>query len=146
TCRAALDVMPTCAITPTIRSRWYLSAPVPPSDQPWFINGVIAADSVLPATALLEALHGIERRFGRFRTAPGAARILDLDLLAHGRAVVDADRAGGLVLPHPRLHRRAFVLRPLAEVAPDWRHPRTGRSPTDLIGECDPEQVTRPLT
>ena len=146
TCRAAIGVMPAHGITPKAQSRWYLSAPVPPSDQPWFINGVIAVDSVLGAVPLLEALHRIEHRFGRVRGTPGATRTLDLDLLAHGRAVIDADQVGGLVLPHPRLHQRAFVLRPLVEVAPAWRHPRTGHTAKDLIDACDPGQVARPLT
>ena len=105
------------------RSPWYLSAPVPPSDQPWFINGVAVLDTDLGAQAVLAALHGLERSAGRRRRKRWEARVLDLDLLAYGDQVIED--AGGLELPHPRLSERLFVLVPLADVAPRWRHPRS---------------------
>ena len=117
------------------RSRWYWSAPVPPSAQPLFVNGVCAieAETISPVS-LLAALHAIEARFGRVRSQTNAARVLDLDLLAYGGRILRL--ADGLVLPHPRLHRRAFVLRPLADVAPGWRHPVLGLSVETLLAAC----------
>ena len=88
------------------------------------MNGVAVVETSLPPGDLLALLHEIERRFGRERREVNAARILDLDLIAYGDLVrTDAPP----LLPHPRLHERAFVLLPLADVAPDWRHP--GRWP-----------------
>jgi 2-amino-4-hydroxy-6-hydroxymethyldihydropteridine diphosphokinase len=117
------------------RSRWYWSAPVPPSAQPLFVNGVCAIEGeVHSPPRLLAALHAIEARFGRVRSHANAARVLDLDLLACGGRILRL--ADGLVLPHPRLHRRAFVLRPLADVAPGWRHPVLGLPVETLLAAC----------
>jgi 2-amino-4-hydroxy-6-hydroxymethyldihydropteridine diphosphokinase len=124
------------------RSRWYRSAPVPASDQPDFINGVAAVETALAPADLLALLHRIEARFGRQRHYPNEARTLDLDLLAYDDRIVEES---GLVLPHPRLHLRAFVLLPLAEVAPDWVHPRLGRSVRELIAALPPAQRASPL-
>lgn len=97
------------------------------TDQPDFINGVIALETTLDAPGLLAALLGIERRFGRLRDSEAGRwgpRTLDLDLLLHDDQVLELP---GLSLPHPRLHERAFVLVPLAEIAPDLVVPGRGR-------------------
>lgn len=99
-----------------------------PSDPP-FINAVAMVRTALQPVDLLALLHEVETEFGRLRSSPNAPRTLDLDLIDHdGRITHD-----GLVLPHPRAHARAFVLVPLAEVAPDWRHPVTGQGAGDLL-------------
>ena len=86
-------------------------------------------ETALSPTEALAALHAIERAFGRERHAANTARTLDLDLIAHGRRIMDAP---GLRLPHPRAHERLFVMGPLAQIAPDWVHPVTGETATAL--------------
>src|SRR5205814_9169792 len=98
------------------RSACYSAAPVPPSVQAWFVKGVGAVETALEPAPLREVLHSLEARFGRVRREKNAARVLDLDLLAYDERVSAEGEAP--VLPHPRLHQRAFVLRPLAEIAP----------------------------
>ena len=143
TCAAAVDAMAAAGLRVVRRSRWYRSAPVPPSAQPWFVNGVVEIATSLEPEPLLALLHRIEADFGRRRGAPGAARILDLDLLAYG------DRVSGpgapVHLPHPRLHERAFVLRPLLDVAPQWRHPMLSRTAAELAAALPADQMAEPL-
>lgn len=115
---AALDALPGLRLRGL--SRWWRTAPVPASDQPDYVNGVALLAGHADPAALLAALHAIEARFGRARGEANAARTLDLDLIAVDTLV----RAGpDPVLPHPRARERAFVLVPLAEVAPGWVHP-----------------------
>ena len=120
-------------------SRWYRTAPVPVSDQPWFVNAVAEVETDLPADALLALLHAVEDQFGRVRTVPNAARLIDLDLLDY-RGVTTPGGPGRATLPHPRLEGRAFVLYPLADLAPGWRHPVSGRPLRDLLAALPPEQ------
>jgi 2-amino-4-hydroxy-6-hydroxymethyldihydropteridine diphosphokinase len=133
-------VLPGIGIRVLARSGWYLSEPVPTSDQPWFVNGVALVASDLTPEALLDRLLRLETRFGRARSTPNAARTLDLDLLDYDSRQCELPT---LVLPHPRLHRRRFVLEPLREIVPDWRHPRLGLSVAELIDRLPPGQSTR---
>jgi 2-amino-4-hydroxy-6-hydroxymethyldihydropteridine diphosphokinase len=144
TAEAALAALAAAGLVVRRRSRWYESAPVPPSDQPWFVNGVVEIATDLEPAALLAVLHRIEAAFGRTRTAANAARPLDLDLLAYDDRVSDGE--DGVVIPHPRLHERAFVLLPLAELAPGWRHPRTGRPIAELIAALPAGAKARPIS
>ena len=131
TLEAALDVMPSFGVTVLAKSSWYRSAPVPISDQPWFVNGVASVATKAHSSDLLTLLHEIEARFGRTRTIRNESRILDLDLLAYGGECRSVP--GGLILPHPKIAERAFVLEPLAELAAGWRHPRTGLTPREML-------------
>ncbi len=131
-CQAAIEALRAEGLPIARQSRWYRSAPVPPSDQPWYVNGVVALERAPDPDMLLALLHRIEARFGRVRGAPNASRVLDLDLLAYGERIA-AGGDGSPILPHPRLHLRAFVLHPLSEVAPGWRHPRLGRSVAAML-------------
>jgi 2-amino-4-hydroxy-6-hydroxymethyldihydropteridine diphosphokinase len=130
TATAALATLPAAGIDVVKCSGWYLSEPIPASDQPWFVNAVAIVASVLPPSALLDRLLSVEVDFGRRRSVPNAARTLDLDLLDYESRLCDT---ATLILPHPRLHQRRFVLEPLLEVAPDWRHPRLGLSGAQLL-------------
>lgn len=125
------------------RSRWWESAPVPVSDQPWYVNGVVEIETALAPAALLAVLHEVEAGFGRLRSVPNAPRILDLDLLAYGTLVREGPEPP--LLPHPRMADRAFVLYPLREIAPGWRHPATGRGVDELIARLPADQIVRPL-
>jgi len=97
------------------RSSLYRSAPIGYADQPDFINAVAALETTLSPQELLAELQDIERRHGRERSFKNAPRTLDLDLLLYGEKKISTE---SLVLPHPRMHERAFVLRPLLEIAP----------------------------
>jgi 2-amino-4-hydroxy-6-hydroxymethyldihydropteridine diphosphokinase len=120
-------------------SPWYETAPVPASDQPWFVNAVARFATGLAPEAVLARLHEVEARFGRVRRERWEARVIDLDL-------IDLDgliREEPPVLPHPRMTERAFVLLPLADIAPDWRHPVDGRPIAELIAALPPGQQIR---
>lgn len=125
-------------------SSWWQSAPVPPSGQPDYINGVARLEGGLEGAgdpeALLAALQALEAGAGRVRSVPNAARPLDLDLIDLDGIVRDAPDP---VLPHPRAHLRAFVLRPLAEVAPLWRHPRLGLGLAEMLACVADQRLTR---
>jgi 2-amino-4-hydroxy-6-hydroxymethyldihydropteridine diphosphokinase len=124
-------------------SRWFLSAAVPPSGQPDYVNAVasLLVEGAVDPTALLARLMAVETACGRQRSVANAARTLDLDLVAVGGLV----RAGpDPILPHPRAHLRGFVLAPLADVAPDWVHPLLGRTAGALLAAL-PRQDVRPL-
>ncbi|MBB3899569.1 2-amino-4-hydroxy-6-hydroxymethyldihydropteridine diphosphokinase [Roseococcus suduntuyensis] len=143
TCEAAAQLL---GELPGLRlaalSRWWESAPVPPMPgAPWFVNGVGRLEGAMEPEALLGHLQAIEARFGRQRPFPNAPRTLDLDLLDHDGRVLDTPR---LTLPHPRMAGRAFVLLPLAEVAPGWTHPVTGEGVAALIATLPPQEI-RPM-
>ncbi|MFN4326468.1 MAG: 2-amino-4-hydroxy-6-hydroxymethyldihydropteridine diphosphokinase [Azonexus sp.] len=104
-------------------SSLYRTAPLGLTEQPEFVNAVAALETTLTPEAVLDALLDIEHRFGRIRTERNGPRTLDLDLLLYNDLFVDVPR---LTLPHPRLHLRAFVLYPLAEIAPDLKIPGRG--------------------
>ena len=142
TAEAAVAALPGSGVAVMRRSRWHLSEPVPPSDQPWYVNAVLIVETALRPLPLLDCLLAVEERFGRRRGAPNAARTLDLDLLDYDGRHCETER---LLLPHPRLHQRRFVLAPLAEVAPRWRHPGLGLSAAALLARLPPGQPVRAL-
>ena len=139
-CEAAIAMFADAGIVSISVSAWFETAPVPLTDQPWFINAVIAARTKLSMHDTLQALHRIEARFGRVRMVRNEARVLDLDLLDFGGIRHQDDQ---ITLPHPRMHQRAFVLLPLQDVAPDYVHPSTGRGIADLVTSLPGDQVIR---
>lgn len=138
TCRAALEECTRRGLIAARLSSWYRAAPIPPASVPWYVNAVAAIETGLGPEELLGMLHAIEDRFGRQRPAPNAARVLDLDLLTWGRL---SRNGPAPILPHPRMQGRAFVLRPLAEIAPEWRHPVLGLTAEALLARLWPGQI-----
>lgn len=120
-------------------SSLYRTAPVGLRHQPDFINAVVEMTTVLPAPSFLAQLFAIEARFGRQRSVSNAPRTLDLDLLLYGDLVSHDVQ---LTLPHPRLHERAFVLAPLAEIAPGLHIPGLG-SVSELLARCTGQRIER---
>ena len=137
TLAAALAALAAAGVVIIARSGWYRSAPVPASGQPWFVNAVASVDTARGARGLLALMQAVERRLGRVQGVCNAPRVVDLDLLDYrGKQI----RSPDLILPHPRLHQRRFVLEPLAEIAPLWRHRVFGLTAPELLARLGDEQ------
>lgn len=133
TVRAAIEALgrPPVGADIVSVSRLFSSPAWPDPSDPPYVNAVVAIRTALTPTALMAALHEAEAAFGRERRARNAPRTLDLDIVDFNGQVEALP--GGPILPHPRAHERAFVLAPLLDVAPDWRHPVTGVSGQVLL-------------
>lgn len=149
--KAALSAMPSFGITVRRLSSFYRTPAMSPYVQPAYVNAVASIETALPAADLLQALHGIEVLFGRVRLARWAARTLDLDLLDYQGQIVTSQGPRGpeagvgplpMALPHPGMAVRGFVLVPLEEIAPEWRHPVLGESAARLIDRVRAAQGT----
>jgi len=139
TLNAALAAFAVRSITIEMQSGFYRSPAWPNPLDPPFINAVAAVRTDLSPRDLLAALHEVEHSFGRRRGEPNAPRTLDLDILDYDGRI----EQGPPILPHPRMENRAFVLLPLRDVAPDWRHPVNGRSIAELIAALPPTEIVR---
>jgi 2-amino-4-hydroxy-6-hydroxymethyldihydropteridine diphosphokinase len=124
----------------TRASSIYETAPREIVDQPWFLNQVIVAETTLFPRQLLARLLGIEREMGRQRSIAKGPRVIDLDILLFGEAVI---HAAGLEIPHPRMAERRFVLEPLAELAPALRPPRSSRTVEEMLRNVMDQPVRR---
>ena len=122
-------------------SRLYVTEPVGGPPQPWYLNQVLGGETALSPRRLLRECRAVERRHGRQRGVRNAPRTLDVDILMYGDAVRDTP---ALQLPHPRLHERRFVMVPLAEIAPELRHPRLGLSVRELLERCPDRSRVEP--
>ncbi|MDR7231823.1 2-amino-4-hydroxy-6-hydroxymethyldihydropteridine diphosphokinase [Caulobacter sp. BE264] len=138
---AAVAALPEVGLEVLTRSGWWVSAAWPDPTGPAYLNGVAVVRTALSPREVLDALHQVEARFGRARGEANAPRTLDLDLIAHGRTVLD----DGLVVPHPRAHQRLFVMGPLSELYSGWIHPVTGESAFRLAATATIGQDARPM-
>lgn len=144
-CREAVRRLESHPLVTVLRcSSLYRTEPVGKTDQGWFVNGVVLCTTDLEPEGLLDLLQELERDMGRVRGERWGPRILDLDLLSYGQVIGESQR---LTLPHPRLHERRFVLIPLLEIAPRWRHPRLGLTAGELLEGLDGRygQAVEPL-
>lgn len=141
---AVVAAFPSYGLTVVKCSHWYKTPAITPDEQPDFVNGVAQIDSDLDAEALLDLLHRIEANFGRKRRVRWGERAVDIDLIDFRGAVIvpcgvpetvpgEEWTSRPLALPHPELVHRGFVLLPLAEICPEWRHPQSGQKISDLV-------------
>jgi len=162
---SAISELVTETLAVLSQSRLYGTPCFPPGAGPDFVNAAVRCRTSLSPSEVLDRLHQIEVRMGRVRQVRWGARVIDIDLLAYGDQVLP-DRAGyahwaalapeaqavrapqDLILPHPRLHERGFVLVPLMDVAPDWVHPVTGQTVRQMHAALDPAELAQiqPLT
>lgn len=132
--------MEECELPIVRASSIYETAPRDFTNQPWFLNQVVETRTECLPRQVMTRLLRIERAMGRQRVIPKGPRIIDLDILLYGDATV---RAAGLQIPHPRLGERRFVLEPLAELAADLRHPRSGLTIREMLAEVSRQPVRR---
>ncbi len=109
----------------------YATPPMGPVEQPQFTNGALLVETDLPPLGLLAVLKALERKAGRTDGVRWGPRALDIDILAYGDRVISVP--GRLTVPHPEMARRDFVLKPLAEIAPGWRHPQSGLTVREML-------------
>jgi len=131
--RAALDALPP-DVAVLAESRVYETPPWGYTDQPAFLNMAVKAQTSLSPQALLDYLKAIEARLGREKSLRWGPRLIDLDILFYDNLALDTPP---LIIPHPRLHERGFVLAPLADIAPDLLHPTLGCSVRSLLADVD---------
>jgi len=138
--RDAIAVMAAAGVRVSRTSSIYETEPVDFADQPWFLNCVIEAETSLAPHDLLLALRGIESRMGSKKKFAKGPRLLDIDILLYGDTIIDKPE---LQVPHPRMTQRRFVLAPLVELAPHWRHPTWNGTAADLLARLQDHSVVR---
>lgn len=137
--RTAIEQLATAGTVAAV-SGIYEAEPVELEQQPWFLNCVIQLDTDLSPQSLLKAILNIEQQMGRIRLKDKGPRVIDIDIILFGDRVIDEP---GLKVPHPSMHRRRFVLEPLAEIARDVKHPVLQKTAVEILEGLEPAQIVR---
>lgn len=139
TLKAAVKAIADKGIRIVAASNIWKTAPVPfDASQPWYHNGVVAVDTDMGAHELLKTLLSIENDFGRVRTVRNAPRLLDLDLIAYDEQIIP--EGPDIIVPHPRMHERAFVLMPMGDITKSWIHPQSGAGIDEMLAAVPEDQ------
>ena len=139
---AAIAALAGAGVRVTKVSSFYETEPVDLREQPWFLNCVVEGETEVRATQLLKKLREIESRMGSRKLVAKGPRVIDLDILLYGQEMMDTPE---LQVPHPRMHLRRFVLVPLAELAPELRHPAWSGTAEDLLARTPDQSEVRRL-
>ena len=119
-------------------SKFYKTEPIPKSEQPWFVNCIVTIKSKISPSNLLDTLLQIESQFGRERGEKNEARVIDLDLIAYNRMIVNSLK---LTLPHPRMHLRKFVIQPICDINKNWMHPVLKKKAFEILKELAKQKI-----
>ncbi len=138
--KGALERLAAAGMRVVRASPVYETEPVDYTAQPWFLNQVVEIETGLFPLQLLARMSRIEREMGRVRTVPKGPRTIDIDILLYGRTLMSS---ATLEIPHPRMGERRFVLAPLADLAPDLRHPATHQTVREMLDAAPAQAVRR---
>ncbi len=120
-------------------SNFYKTEPIPKSDQPFFVNAVISIETKDTANEILKSLMLIEKKFKRVRKKKNESRFIDLDLLTYNNQIISSEN---LILPHPRMHLRKFVMKPICDIDENWIHPLLKQKAKKIIKELANQKIS----
>ena len=140
--RGAIAALPDLGVQVKKVSSIYETEPVDLLEQPWFLNCVVEGETAVPPVALLRELRALEKRTGSKKLVASGPRLIDLDILVYGGQTIDSPE---LQVPHARMHLRRFVLAPLAEIAPEFKHPSWSRTATQLLNRLSDNSLVKKL-
>ena len=136
--KMAINCLENYSIQVTNQSSWYETEPIPKSDQPNYFNCVVFAKTTLNELNVLNSLHDIENIFGRRRLTVNEDRVIDLDLIDYSNKILENK---DIIIPHPRAHKRRFVMEPLAELDKNWVHPILNKNVSEILKKLDNQIV-----